>query len=219
MESILIDVCLLGEVFCLACDKHSTVESIAADAHLQYQQCFPEESSNKDQMVLFTKDQRGRIINGRLRVLELSTERKFDVVMGPKPKVSEREGGIGRGTSKTMSSGSQFDNPAVYGTNDVFPSDNEEQLVEVKIYDETFLILVDKDTTISSMATKAYEEYRISFPEAVMKRILLVRDNTGRVVSGELKVQRLPGNTPCQHPVNTFSNSRVYNHSLSPMVR
>ena len=191
METILIDVCLLGEVFCISCDKHTTVESIASEAHQQYMTCFPEESSNKDQMVLFTKDQRGRIINGRLRVLELSTERKFDVVMGPKPKTStEREG---RGTSKTINSHSQFDNPTLYGTNEVFPSDNEEQLVEVKIYDETFLILVDKDTTVSSMATKAYEEYRISFPEAVMKRILLVRDNTGRVVSGELKVQRLPG--------------------------
>ena len=219
MESLLIDVSLLGEVFCLACDKHSTVESIAADAYQQYCMCFPEESSNKDQMVLFTKDQRGRIINGRLRVLELSTERKFDVVMGPKPKIPDGVGGLGRGTSKTISSQSQFDNPAVYGTNDVFPSENEEQLVEVKIYDETFLILVDKDTTVSSMATKAYEEYRISFPEAVMKRILLVRDNTGRVVSGELKVQRLPGNTPCYthcHPPyqHNFrcSQSSAHNH-------
>jgi len=187
----LVDVTVLGETFVITVDRnHGTVDALAEEAYEQYHACYPDEPV---QAILFIRDAAGRIVNGKLRVLDLtghshghgpgpgqSSLNRFEVVVGQRKHAAP--------SSSSSSSSSRTGRADPHAPHDDGP---DEQLVEVKVYEETFLIAADRDTTVTALATKAYEEYRMSYPEAVMKRILLVRDEAGRVVSGNLRVLRL----------------------------
>lgn len=198
----LVDVTLAGEVFCLAVDKHVTCEELAGDAYREYCACFPENLPTTNKQPLMVKDSRGRIINGCLRVLELSTERTFEVIMGaPKTAPTKRDRTTTNRSSRDPEGTGAYHSMGLDSPDESSQDALGDDLVEVKIHEETFLIALDKDTTVASMAGKAYEEYRLSYPAAVMKRVVLVRDNAGRVCQGNLKVHRLPGGGKCIYEV------------------